>query len=223
MIYGMQNAPRRPRFLALGDSYTLGEGVRPEESWPWRLVSRLRERGVDIEDPEVVARTGWTSEELLEAVRMRKDIFSARAPWDLVTVLIGVNDQYRGFIPEAYRDHLREILDTAVESSTGPDSVIVISIPDWSVTPFADSRDRAAIAAAIDVLNEVNREEAAAAGSVWIDVAPASRRAGDDLSLIAEDGLHPAPAMYREWTELILPAASEVLRARAGGSVARQP
>jgi lysophospholipase L1-like esterase len=195
--------------------------VRPEESWPWQLVSQLRRRGADVDDPEVVARTGWTSEELLEAIRMRKDIFAARAPWDLVTILIGVNDQYRGLLPEVYRDHLREILDAAIASAAGPESVIVISIPDWSVTPFADSRDRAAIAAAIDVLNEVNREEAAEAGAIWIDVAPASRRASDDLSLIAEDGLHPAPAMYFEWTELILPAASEVLRARAGGSVAR--
>lgn len=221
MICTMQTAQRRPRFLALGDSYTLGEGVRPEQSWPWQLVSSLRERGTDVDDPEVLARTGWTSEELLEAIRMRKDIFSSRAPWDLVTVMIGVNDQYRGSLPEAYRDHLREILDEAIESAPGPESIVVISIPDWSVTPFADSRDRSAIAAAIGILNEINREEASEAGAIWIDVAPASRRAADDLSLIAEDGLHPAPAMYREWTELILPAAADVLRVRAGGSVAR--
>ena len=219
----MRKGRRRPSFLALGDSYTLGEGVRPEQSWPWQLAAALRERGADVADPEIIARDGWTSEELLEAVHMRKDIFTARAPWDLVTLLIGVNDQYRGLLPESYRENFRLILDAAIASAGGEDSVIVISIPDWSATPFADSRDRSAISGAIDAFNEVNREEAEAAGAVWIDVAPASRLAADDLGLIAEDGLHPSPSMYREWTELILPAALGVMRARAGGSIAGIP
>ena len=216
----MDAGPRRPRFLALGDSYTAGEGVRPEDSWPWQLVARLRENGIDVADPKIVARTGWTTEDLLEEIRMRKDLFSARAPWDLVTLMIGVNDQYRGVPPEEYREQLREVLDAAISSVAGEESVIVISIPDWSTTPFADQRDRPAIAAAIDAFNAINREEAVAAGAVWIDVAPESRKAADDLSLITEDGLHPAPAMHRQWADLFLPAARAVLERVAGGTIA---
>ncbi|HEY0593078.1 MAG TPA: SGNH/GDSL hydrolase family protein [Thermoanaerobaculia bacterium] len=216
----MQDPPSRPRFLALGDSYTIGEGVRPEESWPWQLALRLRDHGVPVGDPEIVARTGWTSEELYEEIRMRADIFSAHAPWDLVTILIGVNDQYRGLLPEDYRGWLAMILDEAVAFGSSAESVLVISIPDWSVTPFADQRDRDAIRAAIERFNEVNREEAETAGAGWLDITRLSRSAGEDLSLVGEDGLHPTGPMYRRWADLILPAALEIL-AKSGRGVAK--
>lgn len=215
----MQDPPSRPRFLALGDSYTIGEGVRPEESWPWQLAARLRESGVPSADPEIVARTGWTAEELYEEIRMRADIFSAHAPWDLVTILIGVNDQYRGHLPETYRGWLQSVLEEAVGFGSGVESVLVLSIPDWSVTPFADQRDREAIRVAIEEFNLVTREEAEAAGATWLDITGLTGEAADDLSLVGEDGLHPTGPMYRRWAELILPAALEIL-AKSGRGVA---
>ena len=215
----MQVAPKRPRFLALGDSYTIGEGVRPEESWPWQLAARLRERGAEVSDPEIVARTGWTTEELFEEIRMRADIVSAHAPWDLVTILIGVNDQYRGVLPETYRESLRLVLYEATAFGVSAESVLVITIPDWSVTPFADQRDRDAIRGAIEAFNLVNREEALAAGATWLDITALTRRAGEDLSLVGEDGLHPTGPMYRRWAELILPSTLAIL-AKSGRGVA---
>ncbi len=220
MMRGMETAAPRSRFLALGDSYTIGEAVRPEESWPRQLAAMLRERRIDVADPEIVARTGWTTEELFDAIRMREDIFSARAPWDLVTLLIGVNDQYRGVLPETYREWLHGVLDAATSFESGADSLIVLSLPDWSVTPFADSRDRAAISGTIDAFNEINRSEAAAAGAAWLDITGSSRRGADDLALLAGDGLHPSGAMYREWAELVLPLAIEILGRKGGGSAA---
>jgi lysophospholipase L1-like esterase len=215
---GAAAAPQ-PRYLALGDSYTIGESVGEADRWPVRLVALLRERGVALGDAEIVARTGWTVRELSHGI----DAAAPRGPYGLVTLLIGVNDQYRGGDPGAYRTDFAAMLRRAVGFAGGrPDHVVVLSIPDWSVTPFAEGsgRDRGKIAAEIDRFNQINREETAKAGARYVDVTPISRRAATDRSLVAEDGLHPAGAMYAEWARLALPAAAAALGAPTGAGPA---
>jgi lysophospholipase L1-like esterase len=198
------------RILALGDSYTIGESVAEAERWPVQLASLLRERGLDVAEPEIVARTGWTTGELAAAIEERSPV----GPFDLVTLLIGVNNEYRGGSAEAYRPEFRALLETAIAFADGDAGrVIVLSIPDWSVTPFAEGRDRAALSRSLDAFNAVAREEAEAAGVVFVDITPGSRAAADDSSLIAADGLHPSGAMYAQWAEAALPPAEAILRA----------
>jgi lysophospholipase L1-like esterase len=199
------------RFLALGDSYTLGEAVAPEERWPAQLARALRAEGYDVGDPEIIATTGWTTDELMAGI----DAASPRGPFELVTLLIGVNDQYRGRPSAEYREPFDRLLRRAIDLAGGDSSrVIVLSIPDWGVTPFAEGRDRARIAREIVAYNAVNREEASRAGAHYVDVLPSARRAASDPSLLATDGLHPSGKMYAEWCELVLPAARHVCRSR---------
>jgi lysophospholipase L1-like esterase len=209
-----------PRYLALGDSYTIGESVGMADRWPVRLAGLLRERGVAVADPEIVARTGWTVRELSQGI----DAVAPHGPYGLVTLLIGVNDQYRGGGPEAYRADFVAMLRRAVGFAGGhAERVVVLSIPDWSVTPFAaeSGRDRGKIAAEIDRFNAINREETARAGARYVDVTPVSRKAATEGSLIAADGLHPSGAMYAEWVRLALPAAEAALGTAARSAPAR--
>lgn len=195
------------RFLALGDSYTIGESVAPEERWPNQLASALRARGAGIGDPEIIARTGWTTDELSTAI----DSAAPRGPYSLVTLLIGVNNQYRGLDAEQYRREFTTLLERAIGfAGNDPKKVIVVSIPDWGVTPFAAQRDRGKIATEIDRFNAINREETLRAGAHYTDITPVSRR--PDPALVAGDGLHPSGKMYSEWVTLILPEAEAVLR-----------
>ena len=203
---------RPSTFLALGDSYTIGEGLAASESWPAQLVPLLRARGIAIADPTILARTGWTTVELLAAI----DSARLEPPYDLVTLLIGVNDQYRGGSAADYRPRFRELLERAV-ALAGADAgrVIVLSIPDWSVTPFAAGRDRGAISRAIEAFNRVGREETHLRSAPrWVDVTEASRADARDDRLLAADGLHPSAAMYAEWVRLVLPAAVQILEPR---------
>ncbi len=211
-----------PRYLALGDSYTVGESVEVTDRWPVRLVALLRERGVAVGDAEIVARTGWTVRELSHGI----DAAAPRGPYALVTLLIGVNDQYRGRDPETYRPDFVAMLRRAVGFAGGKaERVVVLSIPDWSVTPFAaqSGRDRAKIAAEIDRFNQINREETARSGARYVDVTPVSRKAAADRSLVAGDGLHPSGAMYESWARLALPAAAAALGAAPGPSAPSAP
>ena len=156
----------------------------------------------------MIALTGWTVDGLLLAVQAR----ALDRSYDLVTVLIGVNDQFRGYPVAGYRQDFRFILGAAIECAAGrPRRVIVLSIPDWGVTPFAAGEPRGEIAAMIDAYNEVNRQEAGEAGARYVDLTRISRRAGSDRALITYDGLHPSATMYQEWTGLILPQALETL------------
>lgn len=192
------------RFLALGDSYTIGEGVAPEDRWPAQLARALRAAGYDVADPEIIATTGWTTDELMAGI----EAASPRGPYQLVTLLIGVNDQYRGRPVSAYREPFVRLLRRAIALAGGDASrAIALSIPDWGVTPFAEGRDRARIAREIEAYNAVNREEASHAGARYVDVLPSSRRAASDSSLLAPDGLHPSWKMYAEWCGVMLPVA----------------
>ena len=198
------------RFLALGDSYTIGEGVAEEERWPVRLTALLRERGLEVGDPEIIARTGWTTDELSAAI----DQADPRGPYALVTLLIGVNNQYRGRSAESYRPEFAALLARAIGFAGGePGRVVVLSIPDWGVTPFANHHDRVRVATEIDTYNGVAREETLRAGAHWVDVTGQSRASGADPTWLVADGLHPGGRSYAEWARLALPAAVAALQA----------
>lgn len=205
----MTASPKTSRYLALGDSYTIGESVQPAERWPVQLAALLRARGVDVGEPEIIARTGWTTDELDVAITAA----DPKGPYPLVSLLIGVNNQYRGRDAEQYRNQFVALLQRAIAFAGGQAGhVVVLSIPDWGVTPFAASRDGEKIAREIDQFNGINREETLRAGARYVDITPVSRRAAEDPSLTAGDGLHPSGSMYRAWAELALPAAMEALR-----------
>jgi lysophospholipase L1-like esterase len=196
------------RWLALGDSYTIGEGVAPEERWCAQTARMLRSGGLPLEDPQIVAVTGWTTDELEAGIAAA----APRGPFDLVTLLIGVNDQYRGRGVEAFVEGFRRLLAQAVGFAGGaPARVIVLSIPDWGVSPFAADRDRPAVAREIDAFNAAARAEATRLGAAWVDVTGASRAAGDAARAYAADGLHPSGAAYAEWAALVLPVARAAL------------
>lgn len=196
------------RFLALGDSYTIGEGVSDGERWPDRLVALLRERDVHVTDLRLIARTAWTADELADAI----DAEQPRGPYDLVTLMVGVNDQYRSRPVDAFAPEYQKLLRRAKAFAGGKGArTIAISIPDWGATPYAAGRDRDLIAREIALYNDRSRELAARARVKWVDVTPSSRAMLEDPTLVTADGLHPAGAMYARWAELILPPALDAL------------
>ena len=196
-------------YLALGDSYTIGEGVDERERWPVQLAKTLRDRGTDVAEPRIIARTGWTTTELLEAI----DEASPPSSWDLVTLLAGVNDQYRGWGAERYRETFATLLDRAAGFAKLPKRLVVLSIPDWGVTPFATGRDRAAITTEIDNFNRIAADLATGRGAAFVDITPLTRLAATDTALLVSDGLHPSGIMYRMWVERVLPVAARALSA----------
>ncbi|GIX38340.1 MAG: lysophospholipase [Silanimonas sp.] len=212
---GISSAAPEPRFLALGDSYTIGEGVTPEGRWPLQLAARLRERGIAIGEPRIIATTGWTTDELqagIDAAAAREPIPTDHA---LVSLLIGVNNQYRGRPLAEYEQQFSALLERAAGFAGGdPARVLVLAIPDWGVTPFAiqSGRDRAQIAAQLDAFNAAARRIAEARGARFVDIAPVSRERGGETAMLAEDGLHPSAALYALWAEAALPVAEAILR-----------
>jgi len=196
------------RFLALGDSYTIGDCVPEPEQWPAQLTARLREEGISISPPEFVAASGWTTNDLLAGIKA----IPPYRPYDLVSLLIGVNNQYQGRSHEEYRQEFIDLLQQAISlARNDPLHVIVLSIPDWSVTPFASGFNTAVIAAEIDAFNAINRAETEIARAHYVDVTAVSRQAAADPAFLAEDGLHPSGKMYAAWVELVLPVVLEVM------------
>jgi len=201
------------RFLCLGDSYTIGEGVTAEARWPMQLAAAVRATAIRLADPQIIARAGWTTTELLAALDATAP--PPRDDFDLVSLQIGVNDQYRGLGVNAFRGGFVALLERAIRyAANDARRVIVVSIPDWGVTPFAasDARGASAIAAEVDAFNATARVATRQAGTAFVDVTTDSRRAADNKTLIAADGLHPSAAMYGNWARLIIPAAMRALR-----------
>ena len=196
-------------FLALGDSYTIGEGAGEHERWPVQLAKSLREHGTHLADPRIIAKTGWTTDELLEAI----EAADLSPGWDLVTLLAGVNDQYRGYGAERYRETFSTLLTRALGFAKLPRRLVVLSIPDWGVTPFAEGRDRAAIGVELDRFNRIAADLATGAGAAFVDITPLTRLAATDTALLVSDGLHPSGIMYRMWVERVLPVAARALSA----------
>lgn len=205
----MSSAPLR--ILALGDSYTIGEGVSAAERWPALLAQRLRREGMVVAEPQIVAVTGWTTDELATAM----DAADFEPPYALVTLLIGVNNQYRGRDAGNYRTEFHALLARAV-ALAGDDggNVVVLSIPDWGVTAFAAEQvhDGTRIAAELDVYNAIARDETARSGAHWLDITGISRACGAAPGMLAGDGLHPSATQYMLWTQRLLPLARGALR-----------
>lgn len=198
------------RFLALGDSYTIGEGVEPDGRWPDQLAMALRKSGSAIGAPEIVARTGWTTDELSAA--MERHTFAP--PYDLVTLLIGVNNQYRGRDVDNYRAEFRALLQRAIVlAGDRPHRVVVVSIPDWGATVFGQhcGRDTQNIARELNLYNAANADVAAELHVHYADVTAASRDRGNQADMLVGDGLHPSAAMYARWLDAILPSAQAAL------------
>lgn len=186
------------RYLALGDSYTIGEGVEESERWPVQLAEGLRDEGIPLANPDFIAVTGWTTDELDAGI----DKADPKGPYDFASLLIGVNNQYRERSLQEYRLQFRNLLNRAIGFAGGMAShVLVLSIPDWGVTPFANGRDRAAIAKEIDAFNAANREESQLVGAAYADITPLSRT---QREMVVGDGLHPTGEAYSAWSEIAL-------------------
>lgn len=197
------------RFLALGDSYTIGHAVNLNQRWPVQLSDSLSKAGIDIYGAQIIAQTGWTTRQLISGIGLE----NPQGTYDLVSLLIGVNNQYRKQDTATYRIEFRELLEMAIAfADDKPDHVIVVSIPDYSVTPFAQEMNPEKIAEEIAIFNAINHEETDIKAAHYIDITPISRKAKDDPGLIAGDGLHPSGKMYSEWMQLIYPVAYQIIQ-----------
>ncbi|MBI1342739.1 MAG: SGNH/GDSL hydrolase family protein [Terrimonas sp.] len=186
--------------LALGDSYTIGESLVLTDSFPYQVVQHLRQKGIAANAPEMIAKTGWTTDELQRA--MQEHTFLPA--YDFVTLLIGVNNQYRGRSVHNYQTEFELLLQQAVQLTGGdPGHLVILSIPDWGVTPFAAGKDLQKISLEIDAFNDVNRNLALQYQCHYIDITAGSREALHQPSLIAADGLHPAATEYQRWAKKI--------------------
>jgi len=187
-------------YLALGDSYTIGQSVTARESFPYQLAADLP--GFKVTEPTIIARTGWITDQLIDAI---KSSAINDKTYDFVTLLIGVNDQYNGYSKDNYRVKFTAVLNTAIRFAKGNKKhVFVLSIPDYGVTPFADGNE-AVIGPDIDKFNAINLDESNKAGVIYVDITAISKQAAFDLSLLANDRLHPSAKMYNQWVLKLIP------------------
>ncbi len=191
-------AQKQRSFLALGDSYTIGESVPIYESFPYQTVQLLRNKGMSVHAAEIIAKTGWTTDELMAGIE--KTTFAQ--PYDIITLLIGVNNQYRGKDPSTYEQEFEKLLKKAVAFAGGnKQHVFVLSIPDWGATPFAEGRDRKKIATEIDVFNSINKKITESRGITYISITEGTREVPSNPKLVTKDGLHPSGDDYARWAE----------------------
>lgn len=198
-------------YLALGDSYTIGQSVKQAESFPYQLQSLLKAQGSGVANPKIIAVTGWTTDELQAGIKKE----NLTGTYSFVTLLIGVNNQYRGYPINTYKKEFTELLQTAIAFAGGnKNKVFVISIPDWGTTPFGKNsgRNTQTIANEIDSFNAASQEITLSAGVNYTNITPASRNAATDLLLVASDGLHPSAKMYTEWATALLPKVANALK-----------
>lgn len=196
-------------YLALGDSYTIGESVKVSERWPVQLVNTLREQGIAVKDPKIIAKTGWTTDELKEAIADA----DLNPPYDLVTLLIGVNDQYRGYDIKNYPKNFRYLLEKSISlAGNNPNRIVVLSIPDYGVTPFAREKNPPKISREINEYNRISKSISDSLGVSYVNITPISTKAESDSTLLADDQLHPSGKMYRMWVEKAIPVVLPILK-----------
>lgn len=195
--------------LTLGDSYTIGESVALHESFPYQMIQTLRNDGLHFHAPEIIAKTGWTSFELAEHLLHTK----LNEQYDFVTLLVGVNNQYRGTSVKEFAEDFNFLLRKAIHlSGEKPDHVIVLSIPDWGVTPFAKERNSQKIADEIDAFNKVCESAAKEMDTHYINITEDSRKAKDDPELLAPDGLHYSEKAHAIWAEKATDIIKQLIR-----------
>jgi len=195
-------------YLALGDSYTIGQSVDTTERYPVQTVNLLRQKGIQIKEPDIIAVTGWTTTNLINTLNNNPP----KTNYSTVTLLIGVNNQYQHLNIDEYKVEFTELLNRAIiYANNNKAHVIVLSIPDYSVTPYAAGADTAQIAREIDEFNAANKTITLAAGVQYLDITPISREAKYNLQLVAVDGLHPSAFQYQKWSALLAPLMQQQL------------
>ena len=196
------------KYLALGDSYTIGTSVSEADRYPVQTVALLKAQGINIAAAEIIATNGWTTGDLIYATRDRP----VSTDYDAVSLLIGVNNQYQGKSLSAYKQEFTTLVQRSIQLANGkPDHVFVLSVPDYSVTPFASGSNRQKIAEEIDVFNEANKMIAADFKVYYLYITDESRKAATDLSLVASDGLHFSGKEYAVWAAKLSPLIKSVL------------
>ena len=212
IVEDLDTIPQKIRYLALGDSYTIGEGVPKEENYPMQLVRFLSDQGFTADTLQIIARTGWTTSELQNQINMS----NPTKDWDFVTLLIGVNNQYRQLDFKIFEQEFELLLSQAIAFAKGdPHRVFVVSIPDYGVTPFGASRNQnGQVSNDIDKYNNYKQTVCTRFNVTFFDITPISRLAANDNSLLAPDRLHPSQMMYAEWIKIIGPEISSVLKAQ---------
>ncbi|WP_126971109.1 SGNH/GDSL hydrolase family protein [Gynurincola endophyticus] len=186
-------------FLCLGDSYTIGESVPLHHNFPYQTVQLLRKAAIPFAAPEIVAKTAWTTAELLQAIDER----ILPPAFDYTTLLIGVNDQYRGLSVQNFKENLFALIETALSFVETPQHCILLSIPDYGVTPFAADKNPSKISVELETFNEIIETAAKDYQTHFINITPLTQMAATDLSLLAEDGLHPSGNLYMQWATLV--------------------
>lgn len=187
------------KYLALGDSYTIGESVKEAERWPEQLAALLRGKGYTIEKPTIIAKTGWRTDQLKKAIEEA----NLKPEYNLVSLLIGVNNQYQGKSADAYAPEFEELLKTAIRLAGGKKkNVLVVSIPDYGYTPFGKPKQEQ-ISKALDEFNAISKKITEAAGIQYVNITDISRKGFEQPDLVADDKLHPSGVMYKLWVEKI--------------------
>ena len=196
-------------YLALGDSYTIGEGVDEAERYPNQTIALLEQGNIEFGKPQIIARTGWTTDELAKGI---VDANIKGQTFDLVTLLIGVNNQYRGRPIANYAEEFEGLLKQAIEFAGGDaNHVVVLSIPDWGVTPFALDRDtdQGKVALEIDNFNKTKTEITKRLGAHYIDITEEYRKNGGEKNMVVSDKLHPSRLIYKSWADKLVHVISE--------------
>lgn len=197
------------RYLALGDSYTIGQSVAEKDRFPAQTVALLRQQGFTINDPDYIAVTGWTTTNLKVAIDYQKP----QGPYDIVTLLIGVNDQYQHLDTAGYRIRFTELLNKSILLAGNRASrVFVLSIPDYSATPFVAASDKARVSKEIDWFNAINKDVTLQYQIAYVDITPSTREAKNNSSLVAQDGLHPSAIEYKVWADMLAPVIKKALQ-----------
>jgi len=196
-------------YLALGDSYTIGQGVaNAADRWPNQLATLARAQGLDVRPPDIIAKTGWTTTNLLDALAASGN---TRTDYGLVSLLIGVNDQYEGQSIDVFRSEFKRLLGKATVFAGGrAGRVMVLSIPDWGQSPFASGMNRQLIAQQIDQFNAVALEECQRVGIEFVNITPLTRNAGADPTQFVDDGLHYTGTSMTPWAQRALGAAKQM-------------
>ena len=195
-------------YLALGDSYTIGEAEPVIKSFPYQTVQLLRQQGLDLAAPEIIAKTGWTTDELQAAI----DTYTFSEGYDFVSLLIGVNNQYRGYSLAIYQKEFETLLQQAIRFARNKkENVAVLSIPDYSITPFAQEKDPQKIQKEIETFNAANKALADGYNIYYINITESSRQAKNNVNLLAPDGLHPSAEEYKKWAAELAPKMKSVL------------
>ncbi len=205
----MKNTPLK--YLALGDSYTIGESVPPKLNFPNQLYRMANDEGIQMESPRIIAKTGWTTDELIKGINEANEILPVSKDYDLVSLLIGVNNQYRGRSVQEFKNEFSGLVEKGLEFAVGKtENMVILSIPDWGVTPFASDRNRQQIAMEIDAFNEAVEQVAKSRQIHYIYVTKWSRQADTIPGLLAEDGLHPSGIEYERWSREILQVLKKI-------------